>query len=474
MQVTLAGYNIDSSLIRGLNCESATPEVISAAYARISRSSKSVSELREEALAELAKARKSNQTIVFDLGHASVAEHAVFNFDIIGISRLLTDSLETLRFASFTEKSQRYVTFSRDYVVPAELDQPRHQALKELYCEVLDSLFAEYQASFEALKAHHASLSPDLGAQDREGRAKEDARYILPLATKTQLGMTLNARSLENLLRRLISHPLLEAKELYSELLNQAREVCPSLVRYVEAEPFEGGFQPLGIDTSSEAFGDEAPLRLVDSTPDADDRILATLLYEQSQASWQRCRDTVANLSAEAKAELWEQVFSGIQPWSKMPRAFELVDFTLELNISESCWAQFKRHRVGTLIRQKRPRAASPVVPKLIQAVGREEIWLELMNNASDLRANLTALSPDLAPYARLNADRVKLLVKMNLREIYHLVRLRSDTHAQWEINRLSHLIEKNLAELAPGATAFLCGKSEFAQRAADLSRQKD
>ncbi len=176
MQVTLAGYNIDSSLIRALNNESATPEVISAAYARISRSEKSVTQLREEALAELAKARRSNQTIVFDLGHASVAEHAVFNFDIIGISRLLTDSLETLRFASFTEKSQRYVTFAQDYIVPPELDQPGYQALKEIYCGVLDSLFAEYQASFEALKEYHASRSPELSAQDRDGSAKEDAR----------------------------------------------------------------------------------------------------------------------------------------------------------------------------------------------------------------------------------------------------------------------------------------------------------
>ncbi len=286
--------------------------------------------------------------------------------------------------------------------------------------------------------------------------------------------MTLNARSLENLLRRLVSLPLNEAGELYTGLLNQAREVCPSLVRYVEAEPFAGSLQPLETGTPIEAWGDKEPLRLVDSTPDPDDRILAALLYEQSQSSWQRCRETVANLAAEARSKLWDRFFAGIQPWSKMPRAFELADFTLELSISESCWAQFKRHRVGTLIRQKRPGAASPVIPEPIRAVGREERWMELLNGVSDLRANLTARSPHLAGYARTNADRVKVLVKMNLREIYHLVRLRSDAHAQWEINRLSHLIENSLKTLAPEATAFLCGKSEFPRRAADAKRQKD
>ena len=176
VQVTLAGYNIDSSLIRSLDKASATPEVISAAYARISRSAKSVSELRAEALADVAQARKSNQAIVFDLGHASVAEHAVFNFDVIGVSRLLTESLETLRFASFTEKSQRYVTFARDYVIPAELELPAHSALRREYISVMDALFAEYQASYAALKSLYASDFPDLPARARDGMAQSGSK----------------------------------------------------------------------------------------------------------------------------------------------------------------------------------------------------------------------------------------------------------------------------------------------------------
>ena len=58
MKVVLAGYNIDKSLIeRFPNRNIATPETISAAYARISRSKKSVTELRKQALQEVEKAR---------------------------------------------------------------------------------------------------------------------------------------------------------------------------------------------------------------------------------------------------------------------------------------------------------------------------------------------------------------------------------------------------------------------------------
>ena len=50
--------------------------------------------MREKARKEIEKARKSNKTIIFDVGHSSIAEHAVFNIDIINISRLLAEKLE--------------------------------------------------------------------------------------------------------------------------------------------------------------------------------------------------------------------------------------------------------------------------------------------------------------------------------------------------------------------------------------------
>ena len=474
VKVTLAGYNIDSSLIRSLDRDSATPEVISAAYARISRSSKSISELRAEALADVAKARKSNQTIVFDLGHASVAEHAVFNFDVIGVSRLVTESMETLRFASFTEKSQRYVTFSRDYVIPEELSAPAHAKLKARYLRVMDALFAEYQASFEALKTLYTSRFSDLPARAREGMAKEDARYILPLATKTQLGMSINARSLENLLRRLVNDPLNEARELYAELLKPAKELCPSLVRHVEAEPFTGTFKLPASKVPEDDFPEGESVRLLDSPQDADSVILAALVYEQTKLSWEQCVEAVSGLSPQARQSLWNKVFAHIRPWSKMHRAFELADFTFELAMSESCWAQFKRHRVGTIIKQKNSSTGLCVMPEAIISIGRADHWDELLDRVEGLRDSLAAVLPELSAYARLNADRVRVLVKMNLRELYHLIRLRCDEHAQWEINLLARDIASELCQAAPNAASWLCGKSEFVTRASGRPGQND
>jgi thymidylate synthase ThyX len=54
-----------------------------------------------------------------------------------------------------------------------------------------------------------------------EGWAKEDARYIVSLATEAQLGMTLNARGLELLLRRFAAHPLEECRAFSQHLMKR-------------------------------------------------------------------------------------------------------------------------------------------------------------------------------------------------------------------------------------------------------------
>lgn len=463
MQVNLAGYNIDSSLIRKLQSESATPEVISAAYARISRSEKSIAELREQALKELEKARRSNQKIIFELGHSSVAEHSVFNFDLIGISRLVTELVETIRFASFTEKSQRYVAFSDDFVIPEELEQPALKLLREEYIQIMQALFNEYKESLKVIQEYYKKDQPQLKKSEIEGKAKEDARYILPLATKTQLGMTINARSLENLLRRLITSPLEEAHELYNLLLQSVKELCPSLIRYIEKEDFKGTFDVAKIKTGiTENSFDKSPVKILEFSVDADDKILAALLFEQCSSSFSSCLETITKLDETKKNELWAEIFEHIQPWSKMPRAFELVDCSFELAMSECCWSQFKRHRVATLLKQKAYSLNSYIFPPIIYTLKREDKWLNLLKETNLLKQKLTEVSPELVHYARLNAEQVRVLVKMNLREIYHFIRLRADINAQWEIRNLACSFAEYIHPLAPFATSYLCGKSEL------------
>ena len=218
-----------------------TPETISAAYARISRSPKPVNELREISREEVDKARQSNRNIVFEMGHSSVAEHAVFNIDVIGVSRLLVEEIEKFRLCSFTEKSQRYVLFNKDFVIPEEIRQAN---LTDLFTSTVQTQNEYYHALYEKLRPYIFDKNKTLAENPAnksllEGWAKEDARYAISMATQTQLGMTINARNLELMLRRLAAHPLAEAKQYSEKLYAATKDIAPSLIRYTQATDYD-------------------------------------------------------------------------------------------------------------------------------------------------------------------------------------------------------------------------------------------
>ena len=170
-----------------------------------------------------------------------MAEHAVFNIDVIGVSRLLVEEIEKFRLCSYTEKSQRYVLFDRDFVVPEEIVRA---GMREEFVETIRLQNDFYHDLYERLRPHVFEKNPELAANPAnrsllEGWAKEDARYAIALATQTQLGMTVNARNLELMLRRLASLPLAEARLFSEKLYAATREIAPSLIRYTQATDYD-------------------------------------------------------------------------------------------------------------------------------------------------------------------------------------------------------------------------------------------
>jgi len=459
MQVLLAGFNIDKHLIDKLGKdESATPETISAAYARISRSSKSVTELRKIAGNDVAKARNSNWEIVFGMGHASVAEHAVFNFDIIGISRYLAEFIQRSRLASFTEKSQRYVTLDGDYVMPSEIEQSKYKTDFE---SLMNKSFALYSSLYEQLKVQKASEQEWSSKRELEGAAKEDARYVLPLCTKTQMGMTINARSLELLLRRLASISLEEAQKLFKLLYDEVSAVAPSIFMFVKADDFtyKKFNRKFSLTAKPVAFND---VQLIHASADADAKVLAAMLFEQQGGNYGAVLKHVKELTPKELKALWNEFFTGIKLWHKMPRAFEIVDFTFELTMSASCFAQFKRHRLCTIIKAPYNTADGYIIPPAIKKPDQVKNIEKLLQEAEKLAYKIAETNPILYPYVLINAHRVRILVKMNLRELYHFTRLRSDEHAQWEIQNLSDEIKTIIQKHCPYSAQWLMGKSDF------------
>lgn len=458
MRVILGGYNIDTATIEELaggGPVEATPEVISASYARISRDPRDVTSLREEARREVERARRSNRSIVFGLGHSSVAEHAVFNFDIMDISRLAVEAVERFRLASFTEKSQRYIRLGRDIVRPRELSDTGNAArFDRLVGELCDA----YRDLFEAIAA----------AGVDEGIAKEDARYVMPLATAAQLGMTVNARELEYMISRLAAHPLVELRELSSRLSKASRKIAPSLIRYPEpsrhasaAGELRRRISRVGARVRTRAAA-EAPVALVEATPEADTILAAALIFGSGTDAWDDALRAARRLGRRGRARLVRWTLEEMEPWDAVWREFENIVFLFEVVVSAACYAQLKRHRMTTQIVQPYDPALGVSVPVTVRRASRVGALRAAVSASGRLYRSLRSSAGPAAEYALTNAHRRRVLLRINLRELYRFSRLRSDEHAQWEIRLVSDLMCAQAAGVVPAGAALLGGKHEF------------
>ena len=70
-----------------------------------------------------------------------------------------------------------------------------------------------------------------------------------------------------------------------------------------------------------------------------------------------------------------------------------------------------------------------------------------------------------MAAYALTNAHRRRVLLTTNLRELYHFVRLREDTHAQWDIRGIASEMRRETEAVMPLGALLLCGKDSFPSR---------
>ena len=152
-----------------------------------------------------------------EVRHGSVAEHAVWNLLITGVSRSLTHELVRHRAGfGFSQLSQRYVDESvAEYVEPdivaahphahrIWLEAVRHAheayvALADVLAADLTERFIERNADGTFDPVAMSALNPNEKTEIRKG-ARQAARSVLPNATETKIFVTANARALRHLL----------------------------------------------------------------------------------------------------------------------------------------------------------------------------------------------------------------------------------------------------------------------------------
>lgn len=160
-------------------------------------------------------------------GHESVAEHAVFTFQVEGISRACSHQLVRHRLASYSQQSQRYVNMGGfEYVTPPSIgDRKIGSTLDPITLQKYEfTLKEEYDTIIKNLQSAYRRLV------EKHGVPEEDARYILPNACTTNITITMNARELRHFFgERCCTRAQWEIREMAEKMLDEVKKIAPVL-----------------------------------------------------------------------------------------------------------------------------------------------------------------------------------------------------------------------------------------------------
>ena len=417
-----------------------TEEQIAVTFAMTSRRPEPFDEIAFQVTAE--RAADFNERWVVGYGHASVAEHAIVHLAVENISRLACDTLEDNRLASYTEKSSRYqIIDPESFHIPRELDPS--PALRSRYVAVCRSLFVAYARLIEGVTAHLESSQvqrdneSDVAYALRLRRQATDAcRAVLPAATLTNVGVTANARTLEHAISKLMSSTLTEERDIGVELREQGRSITPTLVKYADHNSYLAETRRIAPGAPQQPERDAHwSVRLLEFDGDAPRKLCAALLFRRG-GSYGDALASAKNMPVADCLAIISEAVRDIGPHDPPPREFELVDFTFEFVFDYGALREFRRHRMQTYLSQPLTVVNGHETPALFVASGMSGVFETAIAEADDLFRTLADENPALAQYAVTHAHRQRVLSKMNLRECYHLFKLRSSRQAHAAIRQ--------------------------------------
>lgn len=438
-----------------------SPETIAVAFAKTSRSPESFRAIAAELSDE--KSAQFHEKWVVGYGHASVAEHAVLHIAFENVSRLAIESIEGNRLASYTEKSTRYQRWGPDdFTIPPELEG---QALCGDYVETIRFLFKTYADSLEPVRDLVFERFPRREnekeeAWDRRIRSKyvDVCRFILPAASLANVGMTANARVLENMIRKMLSHELAEVRQIGERVKQVALEETPTLVKYADAVSYlvETGSEIRESETRDWNVSSRDWCNLSDYDKDGEKKVLAAALYRFGEMSYRGALTYIESLGEEHKAKLADSLLGRLGKYDVPLREMEYSTYTFDLVMDQGAYAEFKRHRMMTQTPQKLTTRLGYATPSLIREAGFDSQYEAAMDAAARTYERLYQTDPDIAQYVVPNGFNRRVLAQFNLREAYAFCQLRSAANAHFSIRRVAQRIYEEMKRVHPLLTKYM------------------
>jgi thymidylate kinase/thymidylate synthase ThyX len=453
-----------------------TSLTIAAAMARLSRRG---DDMRVTILDEFAATNGKDQDLVNRVitayGDDSVQQLVGQHIVVENASNLLTKQLEWGRLASYLEQSTRYIYFDQKdangkykYYTPEHLDD----VTTAKYNAVMNKIFELYSDMVRDLNDYlqRSSTTPE-AEQDAAWRSAIKAqacdaiRPVLPVATKSTVGIFASGQALEMLIIRLRASESHEAKQTGDAILAQARQIIPAFLERAD-KPDRGGAATAYLantradmaklaqrylpDTYSDASD---PVRLVSVWPRNELDLVPHMLYASSNLSLRDIQNTVASWPIERKAEVFQQYMGERLNRRHRPgRALEQAHYTWDLVCDYGIFRDLQRHRmVDDLQWQPLTPSYGYEVPALVEEAGLAEQFEQCFDLSARLYSTMQQAGFGYeAQYATLLGHRMRWKITYNAREAFHLHELRTSPQGHPGYRKLVQQMHEKLAEVHP------------------------
>lgn len=434
-----------------------TDEELAVIFAKVSRNPGSFEEIARGVTEEGAAQFHQKWVVsVEGYGHASVAEHAIIHLAVENVPSLDGDWVTDNRLASFTEFSARFkgrqgIGYFTPEVVAKDshLAGSWHRVHQHLFA-VHDQLMAkggDYIITDEA-----KSKAPDRRLRDKT--VADQFKDLMPASRLTSMGVTMNAREAENAIRKMLSAPYPSLKRLGQVFKEQSLRVAPTLVKYAEANEYlaatrRGISSLIEDDRFLDFISDGKLVDLIEFDERADDKFIAAAVYQNPRAgSFRNLMVEISALSLEKKKNIVEVFLGGLGKWDVPIRALEMPgDYVVEFpGMTYGAWRDYKRHRLQFYQAKDLDVRWGYRIPPLAwemdesqdsQFHGCVEAIKVVMGEVEGLFMEVAKVDPYAAQYAVTRLHYRPAVAKFNIRELYHLLELRTGPTAHPYVRQL-------------------------------------
>ena len=418
--------------------------------------------------AALKKARAFYDRVLVGYGDDSVAQLGGAHLACENISNVAAKLLEDARIGiAPLEKSTRYVRFDQKDAAGNYLfyREPKIMASRHRddYLAVMNLLFETYSKQMEPMLECVARSLPieqvevrdpatgkaltyaDAKKDERLRRWAETAyratvrahacdvlRSYLPAATLTNVGMFGVGQAFEYLISKFLSHPLTEAQELAAGMNGELSQLIPSFIKRAQRNEYLSATAAIAraaAKAAPEAPAAESgePVVLADYDRNAEEKVIAAMLYPHGRHPLQQLTQIVARMSAEDRRKILQEFFDKRRHRrDKLVRAFENVYYTFDILGNLGLYRDLHRHRILTQERQDFTAVHGYDTPPEIEEAGFKSEFDECMKRAAELYDRVYADLPNEAQYVVPFAYKIRWYMKMNLREALHMCELRT------------------------------------------------